>query len=115
MTIDEAIARAKEVAKEHEQLAEWLEELKELRSMVKCSAFIDGYNKSINDCAALISKIPGMCGYNCPIDCCRGTEESCKESWRLYLIEQLKGDREDAGSILRAIDTEFKGGHKCIY
>lgn len=99
MTIDEAIAHAKELEKEHEQLAEWLEELKELRSMVKCSAFIDGYNKSINDCAALISKIPGMCGYSCPIDCCCGTEESCKESWRLYLIEQLKGDREDAGSI----------------
>lgn len=99
MTIDEAIVHAKELEKEHEQLAEWLEELKELRSMGKCSAFIDGYNKSINDCAALISKIPGMCRYSCPIDCCYGTEQSCKESWRLYLIEQLKGDREDAGSI----------------
>lgn len=97
MTIDEAIARAKEVEKEHEQIAEWLEELKELRSMVKCSAFIDGYNKSINDCAALISKIPGMCGYSCPIDCCYGTEQGCKESWRTYLIEQLKEEREDTG------------------
>lgn len=65
MTIDEAIADAKRKAKnhremlktftnsadkmvcrnnaeEHEQLARWLEELKELRVLFKCEAFRDG-------------------------------------------------------------------------
>ena len=82
MTLDETIAHAKEVAKEnylqgmlchanpndselnryiecgreHEQLAIWLEELKELRSMVRCSAFKDGYNKAIDDFRVRINK-----------------------------------------------------------
>lgn len=97
MTIDEAIAHAREVAegqkrrsgicvqnnsecdkfsaclkcsKEHEQLAEWLEELKTYREK-KCNksvylasksvdkidavnkGYIDGYNKAIDDCKEL--------------------------------------------------------------
>ena len=85
MTIDEAIAHEREVAaiqrnndklnktlgksspyyntdcikcaEEHEQLAEWLEELKELRSMVKCNAFTDGYNKGIDDFLEIADKM----------------------------------------------------------
>ena len=45
------------LAEEHEQLAEWLEELKELRSMVKCNAFTDGYNKGIDDFLEIADKM----------------------------------------------------------
>ena len=76
MSIDEAISHAKEVAtiqrnneklnrtlgtaspyvnenclkcaEEHEQLAEWLEELKAMRSLDKTN-FSDGYNRGIDD------------------------------------------------------------------
>ena len=74
MTIDEAIAHEKEVAKEiyveamlchanpddgklddciergkyHEQLAEWLEELKDMRNLDKTN-FSNGYNRGIDD------------------------------------------------------------------
>lgn len=71
MTIDEAIEHAKEKAKEqryyanfehngmmyqscikcaeeHEQLAEWLEELKAMRNLDKTN-FSDGYNRGIDD------------------------------------------------------------------
>ena len=67
MTIDEAIAHAREVAsrkfddrvhcircaEEHEQLAEWLELLKELLKInvpkERTIAFHDGYSKAIDD------------------------------------------------------------------
>ena len=45
------------LAEEHEQLEEWLEELKELRSMVKCNAFTDGYNKGIDDFLEIADKM----------------------------------------------------------
>ena len=74
MSIDEAIAHEKEVAKEiyveamlchanpddgklddciergkyHEHLAEWLEELKDMRNLDKTN-FSDGYNRGIDD------------------------------------------------------------------
>lgn len=71
MTIDEAIEHAREKAKEqryyakferngtmyqscikcageHEQLAEWLEELKTMRNLDKTN-FSDGYNRGIDD------------------------------------------------------------------
>lgn len=71
MTIDEAIERAKKKAKEqryyanfehngmmyqscikcaeeHEQLVEWLEELKAMRNLDKTN-FSDGYNRGIDD------------------------------------------------------------------
>ena len=90
MTIDEAIAHAKEVSKrnrgqwknctadrrdiehqtceqcaeEHEQLAEWLEELKALRNglKIKCDILNEalekgkkiGYNKAIDDCLKIV-------------------------------------------------------------
>ena len=40
-----------------DKLAEWLEELKELRSMVKCNAFTDGYNKGIDDFLEIADKM----------------------------------------------------------
>lgn len=62
MTIDEAIIHAREVAEcredmckecrqEHEQLAEWLEELKAFRRSAKNSKewIQHGYNKAIDD------------------------------------------------------------------
>ena len=80
MTLDEAIAKHRKIAEtqkalydacvlkecnkhflrkaeEHEQLAEWLEELKEMRSMVKCNAFTDGYNKGIDDFFFFVDKM----------------------------------------------------------
>lgn len=86
MTIDEAINHAKEVAselkrksgicvqndnecdkfsgclncaKEHEQLAEWLEELKAMRNLDKTN-FSDGYNRGIDD---FIHAVDKHCGY----------------------------------------------------
>ena len=79
MSIDEAIAHEREVAKEiyveamlchanpddgelddciqrgkyHEQLAEWLEELKDMRNLDKTN-FSDGYNRAIDDCLNII-------------------------------------------------------------
>ena len=84
-----------ECAEEHEQLAEWLEELKELREMVKYNAFTDGYNKAISDCSEIVSKLPDMCVRSCPIGCDYGTEQSCKESWKIYLTEQTKSKFEN--------------------
>lgn len=48
MTIDKAIAHAREKAKEHEQLVAWLEELKAYRTLDKTN-FSDGYNRGIDD------------------------------------------------------------------
>ena len=65
MTIDEAIAKYKNKAEEHEQLAEWLEELKAYREK-KC-------NKSVYMASKSIDKIDAVnkgyaCGYNKTID-----------------------------------------------
>ena len=72
MTIDEAIAherqkakdnrnefytfgvqKCKQCAEEHEQRAEWLEELKAYRTLDKTN-FSDGYNKAIDDFVKLV-------------------------------------------------------------
>ena len=67
MTIDEAIAHAREVAsrkfddrvhcircaEEHEQLAEWLEELKMYRESSYGELYSMVYNKAIDDCKEL--------------------------------------------------------------
>lgn len=82
MTIDEAIEHAKEKAKEqryyanfehngmmyqscvkcaeeHEQLAEWLEELKAMKNLDKTN-FSDGYNRGIDD---FLRKADGVIPY----------------------------------------------------
>ena len=95
LSIDEAIARTRELAKrnreqwknctadrrdiehqtceqcaeEHEQLADWLEELKALRNglKIKCDSLNDalekgkkvGYNKAIDECLAVLYKNAG--------------------------------------------------------
>ena len=87
MTIDEAITREREVAamqrsneklnrtlwsaspyvnescnkcaKEHDQLAEWLEELKAMRNLDKTN-YSDGYNRAIDD---FIKAVDKHCGY----------------------------------------------------
>lgn len=82
-------------AEEHEQLAGWLEELRELREMVKCNAFTDGYNKAINDCAEVISELPVMCERSCPIECDYATDKECKENWKIYLTEHVKITKEE--------------------
>lgn len=43
--IEEALEKYQYASDYHKQIAKWLEELKELRSMVKSTAFKDGYNK----------------------------------------------------------------------
>ena len=77
MTIDEAIEHAIEKAdkNEHEQLAEWLEELKDykenqyrsLRHMYK-----KGYNKALDDIVTKVKEIVGM-----------------DWEWDFYFIEQI--------------------------
>ena len=54
MTIDEAIAKYKNKAEEHEQIAEWLEELKDIKSDgftddLLNMGFTKGYNKALDD------------------------------------------------------------------
>ena len=51
MTIDEAIAHARE--KEHEQIADWLEELKiyQQHEIICHKGYNSGYNKAIDDFA----------------------------------------------------------------
>lgn len=44
----------------------------------------------IEECAKVVSSMVGICQSSCPIDCQWGTEESCVESWKIYLTEQLK-------------------------
>lgn len=46
--------------------------------------------KVIEVSAKVISSLVGICKNSCPIDCDWGTEESCIESWKIYLAEQLK-------------------------
>lgn len=62
--IKEAYERFENCAKEHEQRAEWLEELKALRNglKIKCDSLNDvlekgkkvGYNKAIDDCLKIV-------------------------------------------------------------
>ena len=59
MTIDEAIAKYKNKAEEHEQIAEWLEELKDIKSDgftddLLNMGFTKGYNKAIDDAKDVI-------------------------------------------------------------
>lgn len=59
MTIDEAIAKYKNKAEEHEQIAEWLEELKYIKSDgftddLLNMGFTKGYNKAIDDAKSVI-------------------------------------------------------------
>lgn len=44
----------------------------------------------IEKCAKVVSSMVGICQSSCPIGCQWGTEESCVESWKIYLNEQLK-------------------------
>ena len=59
MSIDEAIAKYKNKAEEHEQIAEWLEELRAIKSDgftddLLNMGFTKGYNKAINDAKSVI-------------------------------------------------------------
>lgn len=54
-----------------------------------------GVTDTINKCAEIMSKISDMCGRNCPIDCYFGTEESCVESWKVYLEKQVRGGENE--------------------
>ena len=43
------LQNADDLIEMYNDILEWLEELKELRSTVRCNAFKDGYNKAIDD------------------------------------------------------------------
>ena len=63
MTIDEAIAKYKNKTEEHEQIAEWLEELKAIKSDgftddLLNMGFTKGYNKAIDDFVNFASNMP---------------------------------------------------------
>ena len=65
----------------------------------KCKAYqyeqgrADERAKVIEVSAKVISSLVGICKTSCPIDCQWGTEESCIESWKIYLAEQLKSTK----------------------
>ena len=61
MTIDEAIAKYKNKAEEHEQIAGWLEELKDIKSDgftddLLNMGFTKGYNKAIDDFVCAVKR-----------------------------------------------------------
>ena len=82
MTIDEAIAQARE--KEHEQIADWLEELKvyQQHEIICHKGYNSGYNKAIDDLLGGMNQIT----YNCQ-DADELFEKICD------LAEQLKWRR----------------------
>ena len=58
---------------------------------------LDGHDVKIKEdiismCAKVNSEFPCQ---DCPIDCLWGTEESCIESWKIYLKEQLNGGNKN--------------------
>ena len=112
MTIDEVIESLKYdieidmyVRDIAPQLAEWLEELKDLRELkdtITSNAEvleIQGYNKAIDDYMKIISKMDLRC-LSCIVDCKFDKEENCSKSLLIYLAEQLKvgveNDREES-------------------
>lgn len=88
MTIDEAIQHAKEKAEEHEQLAEWLEELKDYRRFNGAKTFDNGfkqgerygYKKAIDDFADKISTYGTYDDYGNAMDILVIADELKKES-----------------------------------
>ena len=105
MTIDEAIVHAREVAsrkfddrvhcircaEEHEQLAEWLEELKvlrhganELRSAGYEHGYSVGYNKAIDDFVRFANTMPTVVEEDGEI----------RPMWLEEIAEQLKGAKQ---------------------
>lgn len=63
----------------------------ELDVLVKIS-YRQGVNDAIEKCAEIISSLVGICKISCPIDCQWGTEESCIESWKVYLKDKIEKD-----------------------
>lgn len=70
-------------AEEHEQLAEWLEELKAMRNLDKTN-FSDGYNKGIDD---FLQKADEVIPYTC-----RGTEFMRRLT---KIADELKGGKNE--------------------
>ena len=106
MTIDEAIVHAREVAsrkfddrvhcircaEEHEQLAEWLEELKvlrhganELRSAGYEHGYSVGYNKAIDDFVRFANTMPTV----------EEEDGEIRPMWLEEIAEQLKGAKQN--------------------
>ena len=105
MTIDEAIVHAREVAsrkfddrvhcircaEEHEQLAEWLEELKELRT-TSCGYSKEDielnrnamYSKAIDDFVRLANTMPTV----------EEEDGEIRPMWLEEIAEQLKGAKQ---------------------
>ena len=102
------IQKSKEAAEEHEQLAEWLEELKAYREK-KCNksvylasksvdkidavnkGYIDGYNKAIDE---FVKKI-----------CVKYTEEERKGNYKQYCVE-IKQSIADLAEQLKERNNE---------
>ena len=105
MTIDEAIVHAREVAsrkfddrvhcircaEEHEQLAEWLGELKvlrhganELRSAGYEHGYSVGYNKAIDDFVRFANTMPTV----------EEEDGEIRPMWLEEIAEQLKGAKQ---------------------
>ena len=105
MTIDEAIVHAREVAsrkfddrvhcircaEEHEQLAEWLEELKvlrhganELRSAGYEHGYSVGYSKAIDDFVRFANTMPTV----------EEEDGEIRPMWLEEIAEQLKGAKQ---------------------
>lgn len=63
--------------------------INEIQNLVD-EAYQQGRENAIEVCAKVCSSLVGICKTSCPVDCNLGTDESCIESWKDYLAEQLK-------------------------
>ena len=104
MTIDEAIIQEKEMAmtfetkdfaEYHDQIAEWLEELKTNRiALEKANGYLEvnhrlGYNKAIDDFVKYTSDMPTV----------EGEDGEIRPMWLEEIAEQLKVGGENEQSI----------------
>ena len=99
MTIDEAIVHAREVAsrkfddrvhcircaEEHEQLAEWLEDYKQIKMLIPIEqALKNEYNKAIDDFVRLANTMPTV----------EEEDGEIRPMWLEEIAEQLKGAKQ---------------------
>ena len=84
---------------------------------------LDGHDKqirndAIDECADkfadILSNVPNLCGRSCPVKCNWGTEKSCKDMCKKWLLEQLKGAENEHNNISSsAVDVKKNNSNMC--
>ena len=81
MTIDEAIAHAREVAEKHEQIAEWLEDYKRIKMFIPIEQVLKAeYNNAIDDFVNFANTMPTV----------ETDDGEIRPMWLEEMAEQLK-------------------------